>query len=120
MTSPLLDEELILENLDPDYPTDPDTLRGVELAFVVDAYDRKVEREEFYNITQKCFCLLNAVTVMEYSTRLYQAYRRSETPSPALEDGMKATYNTMKAYRGDLHMMLQRVMECPETEDKIN
>lgn len=120
MASPILDEGAIVAALDPRAPLSLDHLRVVALNAILMAYDRKLVRTEFFEIGAKTTELLNAIVVMEFAYRLNEAYMRAGEHSRALEEGIEATFLTLKAARVSLSSLLQVVMECPEDTDKIN
>ena len=86
----------------------------------MDAYDRKVKRDVFFEIECKVVELIVSCVVQEFSLRLLRAYQRAETTSPALEEGIEATANTITHARLALIKHVQMLMECPEDTDKIN
>ena len=120
MVSPILNEQAIVLALHPDAPATIDNLRHATMHAILAAYDRKVERNPFYEIEQTAALLLNALTVIEFAAGLKRAYDRSETHSPALEEGLEATANTIAHTRFGLMQLMQKVMECPLDTDKIN
>jgi hypothetical protein len=120
MTSPLLDENYIMQHLDPRTKVTAYALRRSIQAVVLTAFDRKVKRDAFADLMDKAGEAWRFVALAEAAAVVKKAFVDDERTSPVLDEGVLCLEKNLVRVRCDLMEHLSLLMECAETEERIN
>jgi hypothetical protein len=115
------DESRFLHLVRPGQVVGFDDLRHAAVGFVLAAHDRQVTDDAMYSAVASLVNLTHYMAWLEFSTTLRNAYRKTDTPSPALEDGTNHMIELVTANRASIAQQLQLLMECRNRDiDAVN
>lgn len=124
--TPILDEQAIIGTLS--VGVNPESaneyLRTASMLSIVDAYDRKIDRGAFTQITNRAASLVGHLRELEILCRLRIDLRNGTHPREVLlqvvEDLVKRKMEIAEDFRIGLHRDMKLVSECAWEKDPIN
>lgn len=122
MPNPVLDEQALFDVLDPNVPQPPQVIRNTLYMFLVDCYDRKVQREFFVGVLSQVLNGYTRIRTIETCMTTMQTMMASEPErdstslQEAMEHACKELYNVCKV----IHEKMGLVMQCPKEGDSIS
>lgn len=125
MASPILNEQILLQQLNPDGPheADADEMRTAFALTLMNAYDRKVEREFMWDLIVQTFravtCLKQIEIVGHVEFQRLKAAREKGETVEAGED-FKSLVRQLRGIQRRVHDKLVLVAQCPTDEDRIS
>ncbi len=121
MTDPVLHEPTIMDTLDClPHPENTSRLQAAALLCLLDAYDRKLEREHFVTLAQ---------AALELHTQVGKFYmidsvRENESIGVLDTDMLNKAVIGVHIMTSDAHnallKLMRRVVSCPTTADKVH
>lgn len=120
MASPVLNEHLICDALDPDTAISFEGLRSLLAHVVLDACDRKVERLKLLDIIERALEAEHTSSLLEAAAHMREVYKFYDYPAHTLGEGIKVAGKKLTAQRVGLYDLMTKIMQCPEDTDKIN
>ncbi len=121
MTSPVMNEQFILETLSGVItPEGPNHHCVASMWAILDAYDREVTRENMEEIVATAMNLHNRVNRLQAMATTRSAFKEGLLSPEFLDDNIAALQNSADANRNTLIKHMQTLMECSEDEDPLH
>lgn len=121
MADPILDEQVILEDLHT--PVSPESTRLLQKAVIAamcDLYDRKVTRDKFCAMLGSCLNMYASCTKLYTLDAMRTAHRDGQVSEENLNVTITAHEDHLRTYVGAVRGIMRQLMECPTSEDKIH
>lgn len=110
-----MNEEHLLSMLDPDVPASVEEISLAAAMAVMDCFDRKVQREFFWDVLTKAGQMFTSVKQAEIIAAVQSGKGETE-PAPE----MIQVVQQIRALRRSLYEKMTLVAQCPTDDDKIS
>ena len=118
MASAQLNEDIIITMLGV-APTaeNGNDLRTAALLVLMDAYDRKIEREAFFKTAQTAVQMCEMMGRLESTTGVKSSYAAGKLTAENLDTALEAITGFAEANRKSLLHDMSLLIQCPEDDD---
>ena len=121
MASPILNEALIASMLGTEpVAASAEYLRTAALMIIIDAYDRKIEREEFITAAKSAVQLIEMMGRLESVTGVHASFTSQHLTAERLEEAIRVLTSNAETNRVSLAHFMERLIQCSEDGQTIN
>ena len=121
MPTPLFNEELISQMLGaPPAAETGQQLRTAAFFMLLDAYDRKVDRETFSEVAKNAVQLTEMMGRLESTTGLYSTFNAEKLTKQGFADALAIITGHAESCRLALVNQMSLIIQCPWSDETIN
>ena len=121
MTDPILYEPSIMQTLDCAAEVDNvQRLQAACMLSLVDAYDRKLTRDEFIVLCDAAVTLHTQMGKLYMIDSISNNYKFGHLDGPMIERAEAGLNISCTATHAELHRLMKRIVSCPTSEDQVH
>jgi hypothetical protein len=121
MASPILNEDLIAAMLSTASTAEHGLdLRTAAFFMLLDAYDRKVERDAYFKIALAAVQFCEMMGRLESVTGLHASFKANTLNIDTLDEALVRLTSVAETHRKNLGADMQLLMQCPGDNDTKN
>ena len=121
MTDPVLHEPTIMDTLDCRVdPVNTSRLQAAALLSLIDAYDRKLTRENFLVLAEAALGMHTQIGKFYMMSSIWDNHKIGLLDGVMIEKAVHGTNAMALKAHDELFGLMKRVVMCPTSEDKVN
>ena len=121
MATPFFNEDMIASMLDTAPSIEAgEQLRTASYITLLDAYDRKVDRNTFSEVAKQAVQLNEMMGRLESTTGIYATFKADKLTPEKLEEAMAIITGHAESCRHALVEKLALIMQCPWSDDSVH
>src|SRR5882672_938498 len=121
MTDPVLHEPTIMDTLDcTPYPENTSRLQAAALLCLIDAYDRKLTRENFVTLASAALSLHTQIGKLFLIDSIRENDRIGMLDTAMLDKAARGCQGMTSGAHAELYGLMNKVVQCPTSADRVN
>lgn len=120
MADPILNESMILVGLSPPASLENiDQLQEASWLSIANAYDRKIERDEFIKLISAAMTMNNNLGRLQVTVRVREMMERNKLTKENIDAAATQLIGYSEVARLELYRLTELVAQCPTSLDKV-